>query len=129
MKQTGVNNLSQQLCELCGIEPKLIQINPPMRAESQEEWADAIVKKVYPDFENNAENFVRLFNLQVEEVEDNQIKPTISGFLSDYHWFNDTSAFLEMLIYELKEEDEYNTIENQWRIAIKQAISQAKWGW
>jgi hypothetical protein len=24
MTKTGVNNLSQQLCELCGIEPKIL---------------------------------------------------------------------------------------------------------
>lgn len=48
MTKTAMNNLSQQLCELCGIKPKLIQINPPMRAEGQEEWADAIVKKFTP---------------------------------------------------------------------------------
>lgn len=68
------------------------------------------------------ENFVKLFNLQVEQVEDNQTKPTVSGFISDYHWFNDTNGFLEMLISELKENDEYNTIENQWRDSIKQSI-------
>lgn len=43
--------LSEQLCQLCGIKPQ--------------EYQDNNVKhyKYYPDFENNAENFVKLLKI------------------------------------------------------------------
>lgn len=110
--------LSEQLCEFVGLE-----------YENKMLLGDGEVECTYLDFEQ-PENFVKLFNLQVEQVEDNQTKPTVSGFISDYHWFNDTNGFLEMLISELKENDEYNTIENQWRDSIKQAIRDYNgWVW
>lgn len=116
MTKTGVNNLSQQLCELCGIKPKLIQINPPMRAEGQEEWADAIVKKVYPDFEK-PENFVRLFNLNY--VQDT----TICSMMTCRHkQIKNSNEFIKELVIFLQF---YSGLEYTDR--IKQAIAAEEW--
>lgn len=46
-----MTNLSKELCEICGIEPKLDGSNPALS-----------VQPVYPDFEQ-PENFVKLFKL------------------------------------------------------------------
>ena len=44
-------NLSQQLCELCGIKPEII------------EDYDSNEYEIYPDFENNNNNFVKLLEI------------------------------------------------------------------
>lgn len=46
-----MTNLSKELCEICGIEPRIIQ---------DYELNDI---KIYPDFENNNNIFVKLFKL------------------------------------------------------------------
>lgn len=50
MTKTEVNNLSQQLCELCGIEPKEKTYCVGIRFNAGK-------YKVYPDFEK-PENFI-----------------------------------------------------------------------
>ena len=46
-----MTNLSKELCEICGIEPKLDGSNPALS-----------VQPVYPDFEQ-AENFVKFLEI------------------------------------------------------------------
>lgn len=50
-------SLSRKICELCKIKPKMIQ---------DYELNDIVI---YPDFENNNNNFVKLFNL-ITTIED-----------------------------------------------------------
>lgn len=61
MTKTGVNNLSQQLCELCGIEPR-----PVLDKNKQTLVVDKLAF-VYPDFEN-PENFVKLEEIMLKEL-------------------------------------------------------------
>lgn len=81
MKQTGVNNLSQQLCELCGIEPKILyksksNLSSGTCWKTREEYKNSACNQSwsetentrYPDFEK-PENFVKLFNL-ITHIED-----------------------------------------------------------
>lgn len=93
MTKTGVNNLSQQLCELCGIKPRYFieftrtsgcgAIAKSLSAFSyrtirsaknyiiehkNETESELRIVQRYPDFEN-PENFVKLFNL-ITHIED-----------------------------------------------------------
>ena len=46
-------NLSQKICEVCGIKPEII------------EDYDSNEYEIYPDFENNNNNFVKLLELKI----------------------------------------------------------------
>lgn len=80
MKQTGVNNLSQQLCELCGIEPKILyksksNLSSGTCWKTREEYKNSACNQSwsetentrYPDFEK-PENFVKLEEIMLKEL-------------------------------------------------------------
>ena len=114
--------LSKQLCELCGMEPKyyfydlrhkeFIEIIHKTYLKLKNEYQ---TKEVYPDF-SKPENFVKLFNLTLP------IKgiPTIAEFVTYEHLIiKDSTDFLEKLIYCLKGDSYVND--------VKQAIREAEW--
>lgn len=53
-----MTNLSKELCEICGIEPKWIKYE----TETTDGCINLGSKKVYPDFEQ-LENFVKLLEI------------------------------------------------------------------
>lgn len=96
-------SISQQICELCGIEPKL----PCKRCGASNfalgQCAEVKCKAVYPDFENNNNNFGKLFDLKLGNSD-----ATIAGETSHYNLFYaNKRMFLEVLynrIYYQKDE-------------------------
>nr|DAL96035.1 MAG TPA: hypothetical protein [Caudoviricetes sp.] len=70
-------SLSRKICELCGVKPKVIQ---------DYELNDIVI---YPDFENNNNNFVRLFELKLGNSD-----ATLSQVLVDEYPIRDKKTFL-----------------------------------
>lgn len=100
--------LSQQLCEVCGIEPEIIgEINGD-------------VYKAYPDFENNNNNFVELFELSLPKI--CGVKFTISQLLCESieFKFSDKRTFLVQLL-------EFINICKNFGRFIKKAIRETNW--
>lgn len=74
-------SISQQICRLCEIKPKIIQ---------DYELNDI---EVYPNFENNNNNFCKLFELKLGKSD-----ATIAGELNYYdRYYTDKKTFLETL--------------------------------
>lgn len=133
------NNLSRQLCELCGIEPVIedsckisdkywknshkikgihddyVQRYCPYDMECTAECEYFYEKQIYPDF-TKPENFVRLFDLTLPQ----KGIPTIAEFVTYEHLtIADSKDFLAKLIEMLKD-DSYVA-------DIKQSIREAEW--
>lgn len=105
-------SLSRKICELCGIEPKVIQ---------NYELNDIVI---YPDFENNNNNFVRLGNIKLNY--DNYVTIFyIVNYLSDNTWSNHRE-FLVNLVRILKDECSYSHYNNLKKL-IKSRIRNAYW--
>jgi hypothetical protein len=79
-------NLSQQLCNVCGVKPEIIQ---------DYELNDI---EIYPDFEDNNNNFIKLFELSLPKI--CGVKFTISQLLCESVEFKfaDKRTFLIQLI-------------------------------
>lgn len=59
--------LSKQLCELCGVEPKKVEKRcKECNLNMEECGCFDCYKEIYPDF-TKPENFVRLFELKVKK--------------------------------------------------------------
>lgn len=112
------NDLSKQLCELCGIEPERDCINCPHPCETACNNC-SYGELVYPDFENNNNNFVKLFELKI--VKDVSIAELLFKLnIANYS----KEIFLNNLFYILKPD---SNIENNTKDIIKQFIREAKW--
>lgn len=105
-------SLSRKICELCGIKPKVIQ---------DYELNDIVI---YPDFENNNNNFVRLGNLKLKYDNYTTIFYTVN-YLSDNTW-NNNREFLTNLLHILKDECSYSYYNNL-RKLIKSRIRNTNW--
>lgn len=106
-------SISQQICELCGIEPKL----PCKRCGASKfalgQCAEIKCKAVYPDSENNNNNFCKLFELKLGESD-----VTIAGELN--HLYTNKKTFLKVLYDSINyEKDEW--IKNLYKDSIKNA--------
>lgn len=123
------NNLSRQLCELCGIEgkegqPECLSIDTPVckrgfTACCAENCTGCKYfnrfEKVYPDF-TKPENFVRLFDLTLPQ----KGIPTIAEFVTYEHLtITDSKDFLAKLIEMLKD--------GSYVADIKQSIRETEW--
>lgn len=134
MTKTGVNNLSQQLCELCGIEPKIgicdRELNPgdysgtcgfenPTETECKDCtcWHEDLV--VYPDFAKS-ENFVRLLFLPMER-QLNDGKTALVNMV-DGSWGNQTDFLTSLLVKIKRLPKEYN-----YDKLFKQTIASEEW--
>lgn len=135
MTKTGVNNLSQQLCELCGIEPIFLS-NCSFENEVRLGRSEGIdickyengecscsecelgttYTALFPDFEK-PENFVRLFNFKF-------LESTVAKEMCRIGEFSDTSQFLSLLIESLKDEFYFTSHAIN---ALKQAIASEEW--
>lgn len=135
MTKTGVNNLSQQLCELCGIEPIFLS-NCSFENEVRLGRSEGIdickyengecscsecelgttYTALFPDFEN-PENFVRLFNLNY--VQDTTI---CSMMICRHKQIKNSNEFIKELVIFLQF---YSGLEYTDR--IKQAIAAEEW--
>lgn len=144
MKQTGVNNLSQQLCELCGIEPIFLS-NCSFENEVRLGRSEGIdickyengecscsecelgttYTALFPDFEN-PENFVKL--LEIYHQNDCYID-TYNFIAEGVHSF--VEAFLRYIVDILSRDmDDLEIIEDFGRetiIKLKQAIAAEEW--
>lgn len=138
MKQTGVNNLSQQLCELCGIEPKILyksksNLSSGTCWKTREEYKNSACNQSwsetentrYPDFEK-PENFVKL--LEIYHQNDCYID-TYNFIAEGVHSF--VEAFLRCIVDILSRDmDDLEIIEDFGRetiIKLKQAIAAEEW--
>lgn len=95
--------ISKQICDKCGLNPKLIQ---------DYELNDI---EIYIDFENN-HNFVKLLELPIKGRES-------LGYIlwhRDYNYY-DVQTFLKSVLEYLQEP------KNDYVEEIKQAIKKAKW--
>lgn len=123
--------LSQQLCELCGIEPKILyksksNLSSGTCWKTREEYKNSACNQSwsetenirYPDFEN-PENFVKLFNLKF-------LESTVAKEMCRIGEFSDTSQFLSLLIESLKDEFYFTSHAIN---ALKQAIAAEEWGY
>lgn len=101
-------SLSEQICEICRIKPEIIQ---------DYELNDI---EIYPDFENNNNDFVKLFELSFSTK--SGVKFTISQVLCESieFKFSDKRTFLIQLLNFV------NVCESSGR-RIKQAIRKADW--
>ncbi len=102
------NNLSRELCEICGIEPEIIQ---------DYELNDI---EVYPDFENNNDNFVKLLELKI------LTGCTLWGFLSlKGVYMSRKETVLKTIYFILSNKVKF--LDNKSREQIKQAIKSEVW--
>lgn len=117
-----MTNLSKELCEICGIEPKLDGSNP-----------DLSVQPVYPDF-TKPENFTRLLNLPTEII----IKNGQTIPAKNIWWIINTEAknykvlapyYFEALLIRLIVilENENKIYSDEFVNRIKQAINETEW--
>lgn len=138
-------SLSEQICEVCGIKPKYKCKNVPclnFMADSgicmlkdgftkcnpetceddyipdtnHRNWKEA--EAVYPDFENNNNNFVKLLNLDFSP----RFKSLLHYITSIFCSTNSTKDLLVQMLHELKFNSQSDTVKQ-----IKQAIRQADW--
>lgn len=102
------NNLSRELCEICGIKPEIIQ---------DYELNDI---EVYPDFENNNDNFVKLLELKI------LTGCTLWGFLSlKGVYMSRKETVLKTIYFILSNKVKF--LDNKSREQIKQAIKSEVW--
>ena len=117
-----MTNLSKELCEICGIEPKLDGSNPALS-----------VQPVYPDFER-PENFVRLLNLPTETI----IKNGQTIPAKNIWWIVNMDAknckalapyYFENLLIHLIVilENKYKIHSDEFVNSIKQSIRETEW--
>lgn len=101
-------NLSEQICKVCSVRPEIIQ---------DYELNDI---EIYPDFENNNNNFVKLFELSLPKI--CGVKFTISQLLCESIEFKffDKKSFLVQLLY-------FINICKNFGWYIKKAIREADW--
>lgn len=114
-----MTNLSEELCEICGIEPKL----PCKRCGASKfalgQCAEVKCKAVYPDFEK-PENFVKLMELKVEGLSGGNL-PLI-GLLNKEYWLSDRQDYIRFLYqYYIPDLSPY------WQDKLKQAIREKEW--
>lgn len=105
-------SLSRKICELCGVKPKIIQ---------DYELNDIAI---YPDFENNNNNFVRLGNIKLDYNNDITIFYAVN-YLSDNTW-STNREFLTNLLHILKDGRCYSYY-NYLREVIKSRIRKTNW--
>lgn len=106
-------SLSEKICEVCGIQPEII------------EDYDSNEYEIYPDFENNNNNFVKLLELPINyEYIDGNVISTIFSITTYCFQFSckNKAEFLFQLLSYLK-----NNKDTHLNKQIKQAIRQAKW--
>lgn len=105
------NDLSKQLCELCGIERKWIKYT----TETTDGCVNYGSRLVYPDF-TKPENFVRLFNLETKRKK----KSTVAEWVTFENLsIKNVREFLEELI-EIIESDIFVD-------KLKQSIREGEW--
>lgn len=64
-----MTNLSKELCEICGIEPKKVEKRcKECNLNMEECGCFDCYKEIYPDFEQ-PENFFKLFNLELVQLQ------------------------------------------------------------
>lgn len=131
---------SEQICELCGIKPyygiyvnfgdldsnyKLVTSKRKYKLIANYRWMvdnedelRNLEAKYLPDFENNNNNFVKLFNLKYTEYDEDTVAEFV---LSRYKNIINTRSFLGCILFELQH-GKYKDIEK-----IKQAIRETNW--
>lgn len=98
-------SISQQICELCGIEP----------LKDENAYFTGNLGK-YPDFENNNNNFGKLFDLKLGNSD-----ATIAGFVTENrHYITKKKSFLWVL-YDVISQEEDEWMRNLYKDSIKNA--------
>lgn len=108
-------SLSEQICEVCGIKPTII------------EDYDSNEYEIYPDFENNNDNFIKLMELDFDSLKDEERRnPSLWCFLNclDCSPIN-KEGYLGILLWFLK--DNGNGWRENLQRDVKQAIKQEQW--
>lgn len=106
-----MTNISQQLCEICGIEPKRNRV-------TTQGLSGIHLPDLYPNFEK-PENFIKLFNLPLNYIG----YKTLASFITGKNVYVDgVKDFLEELFKEFEYNSEAVSTEQ-----IKQAIKSEEW--
>lgn len=101
-------SLSEQICEVCGIKPEII------------EDYDSNQYEIYPDFENNNNNFVKLLELRI------LTGCTLWGFLSLKGVYMPQKETVLKIIYLILS-NKIKFLDDNSREQIKQAIKNEQW--
>ena len=102
-----MTNLSKELCEVCGINPEII------------EDYDSNEYEIYPDFEQ-PENFVKLMELRVDGLSGGTL--TLMGILNKEYWLSDRQDYIKFLYkYYIP------ALTPLWQDELKQAIRETEW--
>lgn len=108
--------LSRQLCELCGIKPKIQCVTCPYFDIEAPECSYKHYEQ-YPDF-SKPENFLKLFNLKfITSL--NEEKTFAQHISKTFVATKDEKEFIKQLIHQLETSFE--------KKAMKQSIREAEW--
>lgn len=127
-----MTNLSKELCEVCGIEPKL----PCKRCGASKfalgQCAEVKCKAVYPDFENNNNNFVKLLEIVSKKASVSFCHNGTYYGCSIHYFFKDIFEAVEgtlqhnflntLLVQDLRNPCKPKLLEQ-----LKQAIKETEW--
>lgn len=120
-------SLSEKICEECGIKKKRVELYNCKgckylinnECERGDNPCKPPYKYVYPDFEKNNDNFVKLYELKIID------NISLAELLFKWNIANySRETFLNNLFYITKPD---SNIENNTKEIIKQAIREAKW--
>lgn len=102
-----MTNLSKELCEICGIEPKIIE------DYNSNEY------NIYPNFEQ-PENFVKLMELKVKGLSGGNL--TLMGILNKEYWLSDRQDYIRFLCQYF-----ISDLTSYWQDKLKRAIRETEW--
>ena len=123
-------NLSQHLCETCGIEPKCIDCGQTVSEENP--CPVPCTKQKYPDF-TKPKNFVRLINLiytcGINQPFDYQLATLSAEEDEDFSDYEATETFeqryLRVLLYTLK--NDYTHWDELFFSLVAKSIRETEW--
>lgn len=99
-----MSKLSKKLCEVAGIKANILNVITCTVSNDCMKCDYDCNKKVYPDFETNAENFCRLFDLPIEH----KTCDTLAELITSIMPIADKKMFLvEVIDYIERNSDKY----------------------
>lgn len=115
-----MTNLSKDLCRICGIEPEII------------EDYDSNEYEIYPDFENNNNNFVKLLEIVSKKASVSFCHNGTYYGCSIHYFYKDIfeaveGTFQHSFLNTLLVQDLRNPCKPSLLEQIKQAIREADW--
>lgn len=106
-----MTNISQQLCKICGIEPKRNRV-------TTQGLSGIHLPDLYPNFEK-PENFIKLLELNIKEY-----NKTLVNLATPYFVFNNRKSLLSLIVNSFKNNTQFARFYFK---DIKQAIKSEEW--